>query len=388
MSLRQNIPLLYVVQSLMWVRFYIPVFALFYIASQVSFEQFSIIMGVYALVMIVFEVPSGVFADFFGKKKTLLISKSLFLIQLFVVAFCNGFWPLLLAQVVAGIAGTLSSGTEEAFLYDTLRKLGRTGEHKRISGNLYAVTNTTKAFVFVLGGFLFALNPKWPALFSLPFNVLALVLVCFFTEPTVRRTQLRFKQSFSHLKKSCQEFMHYKTLKYLALFSLPVNAVVGVVLSSSSSYFEQIQIPVVFVGVLAFASSLVVAFSSKLAHAVEQRLGDRASLLLVQFFLFAGLVLLSLMAPFIGVAFYFLIPLAAGFSGVLINHYMNLHVGSKHRVTMLSIKNLADNVGVAVAFPLFGYATKTYSMSIAWALFAGVFLVYALLLSFWKQRRC
>ena len=46
MSLRRNIPLMYTIGSLMWARFFIPVLALFYIASQVPVDQFSIIMAV------------------------------------------------------------------------------------------------------------------------------------------------------------------------------------------------------------------------------------------------------------------------------------------------------------------------------------------------------
>ena len=59
----------------MWGRFFIPVLALFYIASQVSLEQFTIIMAVFAFSTLILEIPTGVIADLLGKRKTLLISR-------------------------------------------------------------------------------------------------------------------------------------------------------------------------------------------------------------------------------------------------------------------------------------------------------------------------
>jgi len=64
--MKRNIPLLFVTASLVWVRFYIPILALFYIASQVTFKEFTIILAVFSLVTLLLEVPSGVFADLLG----------------------------------------------------------------------------------------------------------------------------------------------------------------------------------------------------------------------------------------------------------------------------------------------------------------------------------
>ena len=70
----RNIVLNYIIGCLMWGRFFIPVLALFYIASQVSLAQFTVIMAIFSFTTLVLEIPTGVVADLLGKKKTLLSS--------------------------------------------------------------------------------------------------------------------------------------------------------------------------------------------------------------------------------------------------------------------------------------------------------------------------
>ena len=122
-EVRHNVPLMYVLGSLMWGRFFIPVLALFYIASQVPIEQFAIIMSVFALSTLLLEIPSGVIADLLGKKKTLLIGRFCYIIEIFMIAFYDGFWIFLVAKVVSGIGVSLNSGTNSALLFDTLKKM-------------------------------------------------------------------------------------------------------------------------------------------------------------------------------------------------------------------------------------------------------------------------
>ena len=114
----------------MWGRFFIPVIALFYIASQVTLEQFTIIFSIFALATLILEIPSGVVADILGKKKTLLLSRALYVIEVYILTFHNGFLLFLIAKIISGFGVSLSSGTSSALLYDTLKKLKR--ERKNI----------------------------------------------------------------------------------------------------------------------------------------------------------------------------------------------------------------------------------------------------------------
>ncbi len=358
MSLKRNIPLIYATDSLMWARFFIPVLALFYIASQVPIAEFSIIMSVFALTILVLEIPSGVVADMIGRKRTLLLSRAMYIMEIFILAFFNGFWPFLMAKVLSGIGVSLFSGTRSALLYETLKKLGREREHKRVSGNINIVTSISMAFVLIIGAFLFSLDPKLPALASLPFVLFGFVLTFFLEEP-YKPKGASFRNAFRHLSEGLGHFRRNRALKAIAIYSVPPAVAIHIAMSMSSFYLEAVLIPVSLIGVVAFVGSFFKVFGSRRADTLEDRIGEGGALYLMQALVIAGTFLMALMVPYVGALVYLLIPLAAGFMEVLVNHYMNCHVVPTHRATMLSIRNMLDNLGIFILFPVVGYVTQS-----------------------------
>lgn len=372
MSMKRNINLIYIIGSLMWMRFFVPVLALFYIASQVSIEEFAIIMGVFALATLLFEVPSGVVADLLGRKKTLIISRAMYVIEIFIIAFFNGFYPFLIAKIISGIGVSLSSGTGSSLLYETLKKLKREKEHKIISGKLATISSISMAFVFIIGSFLFTMNPKLPAYVSLPLITLGLILTFFIEEPYQNTHKITFKKSLIHLKEGIVFFKKHKILIAITIYSVPVAAIISIALSMSSAYLEVVRVPLFLIGTVAFIGSLLMAFGSKNANKLEEKIGEKKSMNLIYLIMGSSIILMMLLIPYAGAIFYLMIPLVSGFFGVLINHYMNEHVGNTHRATMLSIKNMFENIGIFILFPIIGLLTKNYSFTIAYGLLLGV----------------
>lgn len=379
-NIKYNIPLMYIIACLMWARFFIPVLALFYIASQVPLEQFAIIMGAFALSNFLLEIPTGVIADLIGKKKTLMVGRFCYIIEVAILAFMNGFWPFLIAKIISGVGVSFVSGATEAMFYDTLKKLGREKEHKRISGTMFMLTSISMAFVFIIGAYIFSFNPKWPAVLSLPFIIIGFALTCLLCEPYKSRKKVTLRNSFLHLKSGLVFVWKNKIVKYLILSSMVVFALLDIAVSNSSAYFEVIAIPVSFIGVIAFVASMITAVVSKNAYKFENRLGDKKTLQLIEVFLIAGFLLSSFLVPYYGVIIYFLFPVVTGLFHLLINHYINVHIDTAHRATIISIKHLCDQFITFIAYNLFGYLIKTSSMSTAYFYFGVFLLFYSLLL--------
>ena len=236
--MNRNILLLYIGGGLGWARFFIPVLALFYIASEVPFEQFTIIMGVFSLVILLLEVPSGVIADLIGKKNAIMAARFMYIGEIFIIAFFNGFWAFFIAKVISGVGVSLRSGAAEALMYDSLKKVGREKEHKRISGTAHTISNIFQAFIFIIGAVLFTIHPKLPAKVSLPFMVLNFVLVFFLVEPFKPSKKATFKNSLIHLKEGLVYFWQHGYVKYLVFLSLPIYVALDIPKTVSSVYLE------------------------------------------------------------------------------------------------------------------------------------------------------
>ena len=384
--MERNIKLQYIIGSLMWGRFFIPVIALFYIASQVTLEQFTIIFSVFALATLVLEIPSGVVADIIGKKKTLILSRALYIIEVYILAFHNGFLLFLIAKIISGFGVSLSSGTSSALLYDTLKKLKIEKEHKRISGKLQTITSISMAVVFIIGGVLFSVHYKLPALLSLPLLILGFILTFWITEPYKSKKKLTIKTSVAHLKEGLRLFWKNKYIKYIILLSIPIATTISIMYSLSSAYFEKILIPIALIGAVAFIGSLIAAYTSKKSHKLEEKLGEKSSLRLIQISVIIAILLMATMANYVGVLFYYIIPFVAAFSTIIINDYTNKHIQMEHRATILSIKNFFGELGIFIIFPLVGYFIKTDSMSASFRYLGIFFAVYLIILAVYHKK--
>jgi MFS family permease len=386
MKLKRNVPIFYFTSALMWGRFFIPVLALFYIASKVTLAQFSLIMGIFSLSIFLLEVPTGVIADLLGKKKTLLLSRFCYIIEIILIAFFNGFWVFLIAKIISGIGVSLSSGTGSAMLFDTLKKQKRVNQHKRISGSISMVSNISMAFVFIIGAYLFSIDPKLPAIVSLPFIILGFLLTFFLEEPYKPNKIFNVKNYFKHLKEGFIYFNKSPYIKYIALLSLFVSAAISISLSMSSVYFEKILIPVSFIGVLAFVAAMITAFSSKKAHELENFFGEKKSLILIQISAVVALFLIALLIPYYGYLLYLIIPFISGFSGVILGDYINHHIQSSHRSTILSINGMFSNFGIFVLFPLIGFIEKGYGFSNSFLIFGLIVLIGLIILNLFSRK--
>ena len=82
---------------------------------------------------LIFEVPSGVLADRYSRKR-LLVASGLIKGSVFIVWwFAPNFWGYLVGFIVWGFGSSLVSGTSESFLFDTLDAARAAPTHSRAS---------------------------------------------------------------------------------------------------------------------------------------------------------------------------------------------------------------------------------------------------------------
>lgn len=90
----------------------LPIMSLMIISRGAGTELLPLVIGVYSLTVILFEFPSGVFSDIFGRKKTFLISCSLMLLSLFLlIVETSNVSILFLAFAIQGTGRAFSSGS-------------------------------------------------------------------------------------------------------------------------------------------------------------------------------------------------------------------------------------------------------------------------------------
>ncbi len=109
------------------------------------------------------EVPTGVVADRYGRK-TSMVSGSLVISVGFLVFALAGTLPVLLsAYVLFGVGSALMSGADDAYLFDALRAVGRVREFPAVAGRLNGLMTLAIAGFTVIGGLMATVTPlSWP----------------------------------------------------------------------------------------------------------------------------------------------------------------------------------------------------------------------------------
>lgn len=101
--------------------------------------QISLLFIVWSLTAFFLEVPSGVIADKFPRKNVLIIA-TLFQAGAFACwLIWPTFWGFLAGFLLWGINSALSSGTEEALLYDELKRANTEKQYAKVAGRTEAL---------------------------------------------------------------------------------------------------------------------------------------------------------------------------------------------------------------------------------------------------------
>ena len=166
---------------------WLPVFFL-YFNQFVSLAEAIQLGAVYYLSVCIWEVPSGYFSDRAGRRITLFLSGFSLALAYLVFLYASGFYSLALGQFFLAQGVAMMSGTDTAFLYDSLRGLGREREYESIEAKAQKYAFASLTIASIAGGILGSYDLRLAYVLSL-FGALWMIgLVYRFSEPDCPRT--------------------------------------------------------------------------------------------------------------------------------------------------------------------------------------------------------
>jgi predicted MFS family arabinose efflux permease len=103
-----------------------------------SLTQVTLLEGPFWLAMVLAEVPTGAVADRWGRKLSLLLGGIVYAAAMVAFGTAETFGAIFISYLIWAVSSTLVSGADTAFLYESLRALGRGHELQRWLGRAYA----------------------------------------------------------------------------------------------------------------------------------------------------------------------------------------------------------------------------------------------------------
>ncbi len=378
-KLSSNIWKLYVYRVIGSMQFVLPVFALFLLDNNLSLTQVMILQAWYAIALLAFEIPTGAFADRHGRKTSIIISAVMIFIACFVYASGRLFLVFLAAETLWAIAASFWSGADTAFLFDTLKALKREDEFKKIYGTFYAIESISYGIAGIIGGFLVVYGLRFPFYMTLIPLGIAMIIPFTLKEPQLFR-KVKYKY-WAHIKEAVKYTARNPRLRFIILYAA-IFAVVGEVLYFLwQPYLKSAGVPITLFGIIFAIFTAVNALGSKLAHKIEPRLGEKATLLMAVLIPAIALILMGWIIAVYSLLFLLAFEFAEGILRPVLTSYVQHHIESYRRATILSLKNMSRSLAVATIAPLVGAIADYWTIQAAFLISGITLLVYFAILA-------
>lgn len=348
-----------------------PVIVLFFRENGLSQSEIFMLQSVFAITAVIFEVPSGYFADRFGRRISMVAGALFWSFGWIIYCFSNGFWQLALAEVILGLALSFVSGADSALAYDTFLALGKKSGYRRFETRNFIAMGATGAIAAIIGGLLGQINLRATVIAQL-FIALPLIPVALkLTEPS-KQTEDESKELAKSVLKVTKYALHgHKEIKWLILYSAVIGTSTHTMVWLNQPFFQSAGIPIAWFGfiwaALVTAPFLLMRFTDR----YEEILGKKRALISFVIIGAASYLIVGLSQTI------WTIPVLLGFSFIrtvftpILKDYLNELVDSSIRATILSVQALAQRLLYAGVGPIIGWVMDFYSLSTA-LLFSGI----------------
>ena len=352
-SLAANLPKLYILRGLAFAWFPISTIILFYESFGLNIEQIVLLKTILSLTILVLEVPSGYLADRWGRKACLVVGSGVWISSWLIYCTSDSFWEFAIAEILAGVAGSLISGANTALAYDTLLQLDRQSEYQVWEGRLVAIAGISEAVCGLVGAAIAAINLVYPFYLQTICLVIYFCLALSLVEPKNRATSATTPH-LAQLRKIVFDIYQRPKLRWLILLSSVFSSASFLIVWLSQDYLQQLNLPIQAFGWAWAIFHLGMSLASVNSHHLQRILGAKRAILGAIAVLAGSYICLGSVTQVWGLIFVMGIYFVRGFCTPLILNHLNQQIGSQVRATVLSINSLVFRIVFALIAPVLG----------------------------------
>jgi len=230
-----------------------------------SVFEISILLAWWNFTAIVAEVPSGALADFWSRRKMLILGPLIKILCFVSWFFADGnFYLYALGFLFWGVASTFISGTKEAFLYDSLALFDKKDDYEKVLSKQKSYFNFSVGLAIITGGFMAEYSQDLVLLSSLVPLVLSAIFASFMKEvPKIKSTEE--VHYFEYIKIAYREIRGSAVLKYLFVYSL-IFAIFMNLDEYDQLYYRFVGMPYSALGIVIFIESTMAVIGSYFAY--------------------------------------------------------------------------------------------------------------------------
>ena len=344
----------YLYKSTKAVEFYRPIMYLFFLAQGLSFTQIAILEAIYNLTTLLGEIPTGYIGDRVGRRNSLLTGTALISLTLLGIGLSSSFWALAALYVCWSMGYNFRSGSEDAWLYDTLTDDLSEDQFAHVRGRGESVALAIGAGAAIIGGYLGSIDLSYPWFVAAGVTATGVFVLLTIDEPeTYERTDttaLSFRRTLSIIRRTISErsirafvlyyYVLYAAVTYLVfVFLQPIFETIVLDFGVSQSQVRSL------LGWFYAAYSLFGAGLSYYTGAIRDRLGLRTWFLWLPFVVGGALVGMYFV-PVLALPTFLLIRGLSDVTRSFAGQYINDRIETMGRATVISAMAMVSGLAV------------------------------------------
>ena len=175
-----------------------------------SLVEIGIAETVFHITSLIFEIPSGVLADVFGRKKMLIVSTIMRIIGNFIMIFSCNLFTVCLSIAFHALSYNFSSGSGDALAYDSLKRFNMESGFEKYESNQLIIYRLCSGISTLCAGFALTIGHKIAYSTDVIMGAIQIILLLSLHEIYAENSQKNstigkrlaacFKESFKFLK--------------------------------------------------------------------------------------------------------------------------------------------------------------------------------------------
>ncbi|MBR3246969.1 MAG: MFS transporter [Clostridiales bacterium] len=357
LNIKRQLGLLYISNFMFNISIVGAAWVLLLVSDGYSLVQIGFAETVFHIVSLIAEIPSGMVADVFGRKKSLILSCVMSMLSAAVRGFLPGFPCVLISIGFAALSYNFISGSDSALAYDSLLEEGQEKRYDRYISTQTAVYRISNGIATLFAGVAVIMGNRNAQILSLGISAVNMVFLLFLRENKVilKKSGDSLSQRFKDVYKGAFSFLKGNKKVAGLIFR---NALVGGI-DVLLLFFLQAKLPMTGIpdwslGPLLFIMSMGGIFGALAARKVKKTT-------LGKLFAFCiSLALIGLVSEFTGIWYLmtlggFLTAFADDLIQIRSDIALNQMVPAEQRATLISVNSFCFSVLMIVMSPLAGY---------------------------------
>lgn len=341
---------------------------LFWRSRGITIAETVYIEIIYSIVLVVMEVPTGIWADRWSRKRLISIGATLTFIGSLLMLKAYGFWMFAGLIAISGISGALTSGSVSALLYDSLKELEQALDFEKYLSRIKILRYGSGLLAAMIGAWM---AKTYGLLLPYEWSVVSCFMMMFFTwwmiEPkrlTASEEQLSAVEIFKTARKT---IFTNAFLRHVFLVGALIGSSIVYIEEFWQNYFDALNISVAWFGLISGVMSAAVIFASmqvgRLSHYLSQsRKRKRCTYQLLTVLIGGCFIMLFILRHPLGLLFMLLALFVESLIDTLVLGDIHHEVPSSIRATAESVYAMFSNVASVIIGLVFAYFSNRYNV--------------------------